>query len=406
MGSAYWGELRTHWRPLLAATMGLGFGIGLSAYTMGLFAPKLIAEFGWPKSQFALLGSFGLLMLIAQPITGRLTDRFGVRAVSAVGVLAGPSAYIAFAMQPGSIRAFFAIAVLQIVVGTLTTSPVYTRIVAERFERARGLAFSIVMTGPPLVGAVIAPLLGGFIESEGWRNGYLLMGGVTMAFGLIAVLMTPRHIGVHPEEADAPVAVKAGYGMIVRNPAFWVLIVGMILVNIPQGLLSSQLKLVLMDSGAQSQTATWLISVFAIGVMVGRFACGLSLDRMEPHLVAALTLSMPAIGMILMASPFDSTIVLALSVGMMGLAQGAEGDIAAYLVSRRFGLSVFSLVMGLVGAAIAGGAALGSLTLSYTLSLWGSYAPFLMIGACVTIMGAALFLTLGHGSRKMEVVSA
>lgn len=405
MGSAYWGELRTHWRPLLAATMGLGFGIGLSAYTMSLFAPKLIAEFGWPRSQFALLGSMGLLMLIAQPITGRLTDRFGVRAVSMVGVLAGPSAYIAFAMQPGSIRAFFAIAVLQIVVGTMTTSPVYTRIVAERFERARGLAFSIVMTGPPLVGAVLAPLLGRFIESEGWRNGYLLMGGITIAFGLIAVAMTPPHIGTRPDE-DVPVESKAGYGVIVRNPAFWVLIIGMILVNFPQGLVSAQMKLMLMDSGAQSQTATWLISIYAMGVMVGRFACGLSLDRMQPHHVAALTLSMPAIGMMLMASPFDATIVLALSVAMMGLAQGAEGDVAAYLVSRRFGLNVFSLVMGLVGASIAGGAALGSLTLSYTLGLWGSYAPFLVIGACVTLVGALLFLTLGHGSRKMEVVRA
>ena len=405
MGSAYWGEFRTHWRPLLAATMGLGFGIGLSAYTMSLFAPKLIAEFGWPRSQFALLGSMGLLMLIAQPITGRLTDRFGVRAVSTVGVLAGPSAYIAFAMQPGSIRAFFAIAVLQIVVGTLTTSPVYTRIVAERFERARGLAFSLVMTGPPLVGAVLAPLLGRFIESEGWRNGYLLMGGITMAFGLIAVAMTPPHIGTRPDE-DVPVESKAGYGVIVRNPAFWVLIIGMILVNFPQGLVSAQMKLMLMDSGAQSQTATWLISIYAVGVMVGRFACGLSLDRMQPHHVAALTLSMPAIGMMLMASPFDATIVLALSVAMMGLAQGAEGDVAAYLVSRRFGLNVFSLVMGLVGASIAGGAALGSLTLSYTLGLWGSYAPFLVIGACVTLVGALLFLTLGHGSRKMEVARA
>ena len=405
MGSAYWGEFRTHWRPLLAATMGLGFGIGLSAYTMSLFAPKLIAEFGWPRSQFALLGSMGLLMLIAQPITGRLTDRFGVRAVSTVGVLAGPSAYIAFAMQPGSIRAFFAIAVLQIVVGTLTTSPVYTRIVAERFERARGLAFSIVMTGPPLVGAVLAPLLGRFIESEGWRNGYLLTGGIIMAFGLIAVAMTPPHIGTRPDE-DVPVESKAGYGVIVRNPVFWVLIIGMILVNFPQGLVSAQMKLMLMDSGAQSQTATWLISIYAVGVMVGRFACGLSLDRMQPHHVAALTLSMPAIGMMLMASPFDATIVLALSVAMMGLAQGAEGDVAAYLVSRRFGLNVFSLVMGLVGASIAGGAALGSLTLSYTLGLWGSYAPFLVIGACVTLVGALLFLTLGHGSRKMEVARA
>ena len=87
MGSAYWGELRTHWRPLLAATMGLGFGIGLSAYTMSLFAPKMIGEFGWAKSQFALLGSFGLLMLIMQPITGRLTDRFGFVAVLRAGLI-------------------------------------------------------------------------------------------------------------------------------------------------------------------------------------------------------------------------------------------------------------------------------------------------------------------------------
>ena len=255
------------------------------------------------------------------------------------------------------------------------------------------------------VGAVLAPLLGRFIESEGWRNGYLLMGGITMAFGLIAVAMTPPHIGTRPDE-DVPVEPKAGYGVIVRNPAFWVLIIGMILVNFPQGLVSAQMKLMLMDTGAQSQTATWLISIYAVGVMVGRFACGLSLDRMQPHHVAALTLSMPAIGMMLMASPFDATIVLALSVAMMGLAQGAEGDVAAYLVSRRFGLNVFSLVMGLVGASIAGGAALGAVTLSYTLGLWGSYAPFLVIGACVTLVGALLFLTLGHGSRKMKVARA
>ncbi|MDF0545355.1 MFS transporter [Sphingobium sp. H39-3-25] len=408
MDSGYWREFQTHWRPLLAATIGLGFGIGLSAYTMSLFAPKLIGEFGWTRSQFALLGSFGMLMLIAQPITGHLTDRFGVRTISAIGVLSAPLAYIAFAAQPGNIGAFFGIAILQIVLGTLTTSPVYTRIVAERFERARGLAFSIVMTGPPLVGAVIAPLLGGFIEAEGWRHGYLLLGVVTLVFGLIAVLLTPPHVGMHDAHQDSAAndGQPSRYRAILRNPAFWVLIVGMVAVNFPQGLVSAQMKLVLMDSGAQSQTATWLISAYAIGVLTGRFACGLSLDRMQPHHVAALALGMPAIGMALMASPLDATVILALSVALMGLAQGAEGDIAAYLVSRRFGLGVFSLVMGFVGAAIAGGAALGALTLSLILNLWGTYAPFLMLSACITLVGATLFLALGRTPRIMEAVPA
>ncbi|RJF91212.1 MFS transporter [Sphingomonas cavernae] len=406
MASAYWGELRTHWRPLLAATMGLGFGIGLNAYTASIFAPRLIGEFGWARSQFALLASFGLLMIVMQPITGRLTDRFGVRAVSAIGVLTGPIAYVAYAFQSGDIRAFFAIAVLQIVVGTLTTSPVYTRIVAERFERARGLAFSIVMTGPPLVGAIFAPMLDWLIDAEGWRTAYLVLGVATLAFGLLAVSMTPAHVGERHVVHEPAESHGSDYRVILGNPAFWVLIVGMVLVNIPQGLASAQMKLVLMDSGAASQTATWLVSIYAMGVIAGRFACGLSLDRVQPHHVAALALGTPAIGMMLMASPFDATLVLAMSVALMGMAQGAEGDIAAYLVSRRFGLGVFSLVLGLVGAAIAGGSAIGALTLSYTLSQWDSYAPFLMLSACTTLVGALLFLTLGRRPPMMQGATA
>lgn len=405
MASAYWGEFRTHWRPLMAATIGLGFGIGLSAYTMSMFAPELLGEFGWSRSQFALLSSFGLLMLIMQPITGRLTDRFGVRIVSAIGVLAGPLAYIGFAIQSGDIRFFFAVAVVQIIVGTLTTSPVYTRIVAERFERARGLAFSIVMTGPPLVGAVLAPLIGSLIAAQGWRTTYLFLGGLTLVFGLIAVLLTPPHIGEHPDRPHH-VQTKGDYRLILNNPAFWVLIVGMVMVNFPGGLVSAQMKLVLMDSGAPSQTATWLVSIYAMGVIAGRFACGLSLDRMQPHHVAALALGMPAIGMALMASPLDATVLLGLAVALMGMAQGAEGDIAAYLVSRRFGLGVFSLVMGLVGAAIAGGSALGAVVLSLTLSAYGTYAPFLWLSAGVTLAGAALFLTLGRSPPMMKEVIA
>lgn len=402
MASAYWGEFRTHWRPLLAGTMGLGFGIGVNAYLAGLFAPKLIGEFAWSKSQFALLGSFGLLMLIMQPITGRLTDRFGVRTISAIGVIGGPLSYLGYSLMGGSIKTFFAITILQIVIGTLTTSPVYTRLVAERFERARGLAFSIVMAGPPLAGGLLAPLVGRFIDVEGWRAGYVLIGAVTLLFGLLAVYLTPPHIPYRALENQAVANGKADYAIILRNPAFWILIAAMILVNIPQGLLSAQFKLVLMDSGAASDVATWLISLFAGGVIVGRFACGLCLDRMAAHKVAAIALGVPAIGMALMASPLDATIILALAAASIGMAQGAEGDIAAYLVSRRFGLRVFSLMLGLVGAAIAGGAALGSVLLSLSLRQWDSYAPFLLLSAVATLAGALIFLFLGRGPQAVE----
>ncbi|MET0269754.1 MAG: MFS transporter [Sphingomonas sp.] len=423
MTPGYWGEVRQHWRPLFAATLGLGVGIGLNAYTAALFAPRLIAEFGWTRSQIALLGSFALLMLVMQPITGRLADRYGVRTVATVGVLIGPLAYVALAMQTGRIGVFFAITILQIVFGTLTTSPVYTRIVAERFERSRGLAFSIVMTGPPLAGAIGVPLLDMVIGGFGWRAGYATLGAVSLVLGVTAVLLTPRGRPLATPEPtlletvaldpavptvampDPPAPGDASLRAVLRNPVFWVLIVGMVLVNIPQGLFSHQLKLVLMDSGAPARLATWLISVFAVGVIGGRFACGLSLDRLSPHHVAAFALGTPAIGMLLLASPLDAPLVLTLAVAVMGLAQGAEGDIAAYLVSRRFSLSVFSMVMGLVGASIAGGAAIGSLLLSVTLDRFDDYTPFLIGSAVSTLLGALLFLRLGRQERAKGIAA-
>jgi MFS family permease len=405
MASDYWGEFRTHWRPLLAATLGLGFGVGINAYIAGLFGPRLLSEFGWDRSQFALLGMIGLVMLVLSPVVGRLTDRYGVRAVAFSGVLGFSLALSIFALMTGDIRWFFGLNLLQILLGATTTTPVYSRLVAERFVTARGFAFSIVMTGPPLAGAIMAPIIGHVIEAEGWRAGYLVLSGAALVFGLLAVLLMPAHTPspVHGDKAarDAGEAAAEGMrradrGRILAHPAFWIIIAGMVLANVPHALLSSQMKLMLMDSGASAQVAVWLVSAFAAGVIIGRFLCGLALDRAPAHVVAAVALALPALGMVLLASPFDGSVTLALSVMLLGLAYGAEGDIAAYLVSRHFEVRVFSTVMGFVGAAIAGGSAGGALLLSMTLRNGHGYGPYLLIGATSTLVGAVLFFTLGR----------
>ena len=117
--------------------------------------------------------------------------------------------------------------------------------------------------------------------------------------------------------------------------------------------------------------------------------------------MAALALGLPALGFLIMASPVDTPLALILAVMTMGLAQGAEGDIGAYLVAHRFDLKSYSLVMGFVGASIAGGSALGSVLLSISLRYGDSYAPFLVFSAVLTLIGAGLFYSLGRGRFKV-----
>ncbi|MET0366082.1 MAG: MFS transporter [Sphingobium sp.] len=397
-------EFGLHWQPLLAASLGMGLGSALSHYTMSLFGPALIQEFGWSKAQFALIGSVPLINMLFVPFAGRFTDRFGSRPAAIIGFSALPLGFLAFTFMTGNIAQFFAIWMIQHVFGILTTSLVFCRVIVERFDSARGIALSLVMTAPPLFGAIAAPTMGALIDAEGWRAGYYAMAALTGLGGLTAIIMMGRH--QRRAEAEAPAKApptklsRAELGQLLRHPTLILIIGGMFLVNIPGVFASSQLKLVVMDSGVSSANATWMMSLYAIGVIIGRFLSGLALDRVQPHLVAIATLGLPAIGYFVLASHVTAFGALAAGVAVIGFAQGAESDVGAYLISRRFDMKNFSLLLSLLTMMIGLGTAAGSVILSITLHYTNSYTPFLMISVVGTLLGAALFgLT---GSRRAK----
>jgi predicted MFS family arabinose efflux permease len=177
---------------------------------------------------------------------------------------------------------------------------------------------------------------------------------------------------------------------LLRHPAFLLLVAGMILVNLPQVFVSSQMVLVVQESGVSEMLAAWMISFYSIGVIVGRFGTGLALDRVSVKLVALATLAIPAIGYLVLYSSLTATWVLVGAVLIIGLAQGAEGDIGSFLVSRKFRMKNFSLLQSFVTASIGLGAASGSLFMSFTLRRTESYDSFLMLAAVTTVIGAVL----------------
>lgn len=402
----YLGEIRLNWRTLLAASAGIAMGTSLSHYTMSLFAPSLLAEFGWSKAEFALIGSIPLLTVLLVPFAGRFTDRFGPRVAASVGFTVFPLGFVAYTLMSGGLVEFFAIYLVQHIFGILTTSLVFARVVVERFDAARGIALSVLMTGPPLSGAIAAPLLGGIIADSGWRTGFLTLAALSALGGLTAILLMSRTRKQTPKTREETKLTRGELLALVRNPTLLLILAGMFLINLPQGFASSQLKLALLDLGAGDSAATWMLSLYAGGVIVGRFSSGLALDRIPPHLVAIATLGLPAIGFAVLASSAGVIGMLAGAVLLIGLAQGAEGDICAYLVSRRFDMKNYSLLLSCVTSMITAGSAVGSLILSFTLADTDSYRPFLVVAAIATLAGAILFGLTGSArlrNRHTEV---
>jgi len=393
---SYFSEFRVHWPNLLGAGLGLGLGSAINHHLTSLFAPALLADFGWTRSQFALTGMVGLVSMLFTPIAGRITDRLGPRKAAMIGFSVLPAGYFCLSLMTGQIWQYYAILLVNGTLGILTATMVFTRVVVERFDIARGMALAAMLSCPPLIAAIAAPMVGSIIEVEGWRTGYRTLAALSAMGGIAAVLLIGRSRG---GKAPAPEAAKldwAKFREFAGSPLFWLLVAGMFLVNLPQVLVASQFNLMMMENGASMAFATLLLSLYQFCVVAGRFICGWSLDRVPPHVVAILMLGLPVIGYLLLSSSFDALWLLAGVAVMVGLAQGAETDVSAFLTSRKFELEhfafVFSMQMMFMGLA----SALGSALLSFTLHGNGSYDAFLVIAALSTLAGALCFFLTGR----------
>jgi predicted MFS family arabinose efflux permease len=394
--SAYLSEIRTHWRPLLAAFIGMGSGMSVVGVITSTIVPSLLADLGWSHADFAKVGSLAIFMAAVFPFIGRLTDVLGVRWTALIGQVTLPLCYFAYSRMDGNLSSYIAIFAVQSLLCVTTTATVYSRLAVQYVERARGLALAIVVSGAALFGAVIGPLLNTYVEAYGWRAAFQAIAVFTAIAGLITFLLIPADS--RPVATGAPKRkAREDYPQIFRTPAFWLLLGAMALCNLPQTILLVQLKMLLLDNGVSGKGAATMLVAPQIGMLAGRFLTGIALDRFRPYLVAFITLALPSLGLFVVASSFDAPAVLAIAVFFIGFAFGAEGDVVAFLVARQFGVKIYSSVMGLLTAVMSISTAAGAFLLGKTMERTGGHFDmYLMIVGTAVLIGASLLLLLGR----------
>jgi len=89
---------------------------------------------------------------------------------------------------------------------------------------------------------------------------------------------------------------------------------------------------------------------------------------------------------------------------MIGLPQGAEGDIAAYLASRYFGYANFSSVLGLVVATLGISSAAGSTILAWILFETDPFRLAMICSLVVVSVGAFVFLLPGTATGRSRAI--
>lgn len=415
-------ELYQSWRTVLGCMIAASVGtIGIYAYTSGVFVPILVAEAGFTRDQL----SFATFLISATvavlaPFAGALMDRHGAVRIITLSLIGEAAAFAALAVVPRSFTIYAVAVVALAALGVGTTPPGYSRIVTARFERSRGAALGIAISGLGFM-AIGSPIAANWIiETWSWRAGYVAISIAVLLLGgggllLVAADGKPdRDRGNRQTLSQTTSAAAehsrhtAGDWSALRKPLFWVVLAAFLAPALFGGGYLFHLVTLLRARGFEPGRAAQVQSLVGFAVLIGRVGSGVAMDRFFAPYVAAVAFLISAAGCLLLLT--SAAVPLCAAAFAIGLTIGAELDILAYMIARYFGVQTFGRLYGLCYGALIVSAGLSPMLISLMASE-GSYTRALIISAIGTGAGAIMLACmprypLGRSGRIHDAIPA
>jgi MFS family permease len=387
------------WWVVVGAVTGLFVCNGpVLGFTFGVFLKPIMADTGWQRSTTSFALSFGgILSAIAVPILGRMMDRWSIRRVALPGLLIYTVFLCLMGLAPAVLWIFTLMFALAEMTSAIQTPLGYAKAISAWFDRRRGLALGIAMSGVGLGAFVVPQLAERLIHQVGWRGAYVSLGLLTFAIAFPAVALWVREprLGEGERGGMATIAVLSGH--TVREAAsttrFWMLGAAFFLVAIAINGTAAHIVPLLTDHGLSSAEAAATLGIFGLATMSGRLLAGFLVDRIFAPYVATFFFLAPIAGFAFLAGA--TGMLPAVGVVLMGMGLGTEIDLIAFLVTRYFGQRSFGQIYGYFFMIFGLGSSFGRFLAGLIFDLAGSYNPALIGAALALVIAVILVNRLG-----------
>ena len=374
-------------------------------YSFGVFLSAMLDELGWSRT--GLSGAFSLYAFVYTGlalVAGRLTDRWGPRAVIAVGGAFLGAGWVAMGgvREPWHPYAFYGIVAA---VGMSAAFVPCSATVARWFVRRRGLAVGLAFGGMGLGTLVLPPVAHVLTTRVGWRWAYVIFGvAIFVVLNLVATIMRrdPESAGLGPDGDAVPARPVAGgenphgwtLARALRTRAFWMILALFAATWVP--VFGPLVHLVPMARGLgiAPLLAATLVSALGLSALVGRIVMGGASDRVgrKPTLAVGITLQVAAF--VALASS-ESLAALYLAAALFGFSYGGVSVLFSVIVTDFFGREHAGSLVGLLFAITGAMAALGPLGAGFIYDRLGSYALAWWLSAAFNVLALAL-LAFSH----------
>lgn len=389
-----WGKILT------GAVLGCASGVAaLLLYTNGLFVTGLSQEFGLTRTQFGLgVLLVTLALAAANPVVGWAIDRFSVKRPAIAGLLLLSAGFILLGAVVQSTGSYLLLQSLVAFVGAGSGTIVFTKTIGATFQKHRGIALGITMTGIGCSAAVLPPLLSQIISAHGWRAGYFALALVPLFGALATAILIPRRLPLEtpalrqPRSASTLSTEASGSGPWVRSRVFWIMAATFGIMSLSFTGFLPHFVPMLTDAGFSPLAAGRIAGEIGLAVIASRLLVGYLMDRTFAPAIAIGVCVIAAGGVILFIA--NGTSSASLTAIALGVAIGSELDLMGFLIAKYFKLAEFGRVYGWLYCAFALGSGLGPLWVGALRDATGAYTLPLALCACGLIAACAGFLLL------------
>ena len=373
------------WRVVFACFMSALFAWGFGFYAHGIYLVQLQAAHGWSTGLISsIVTAHYVLGALLLPRIVEWIGRFGPAAVMLSGIAATSTALL---LLP-AIDAPWQLALLFVVMAAgwnaTSVAPIASTI-GQWFDKQRGLALNLALSGATAAGLVVAPALLAAIAAFGFTDALrlLVLAGLVLAGGAVAAFVRRG-----PAQPSSTGPVHNRWAPL-KTWRFWSISAPFALVLIAQvGFLTHLVPLVADRPGVDPGFA---IAVNAFMALVGRIVLGFIIDRLSPRPAAALSF-LVQVGAIAVLGFAETPSAIYGACAVYGFSVGNNITLSPLIVQREYAGDDFPRIVALSTAMVQILYAFGPGLLGILRDAFGSYSVPLAVCITLNLVASGLIL--------------
>jgi len=397
---------------VVAASFAIMFLNAGARLMIGVLVKPMIADFGWSRSAVSLAVFVNMAVFsVAIIVAGRLYDRYGPKRIILVSSLLFSGGLMLMAVMTSFWQFILFYGVISAAGLGGTTSPIFGAIVSRWFERKRGSAISLAMSGTSLGQFALVPLFAAFLLGEGWRSTMLWVGVLCLVVNVILVFWVlrgdPRELGKEPyghaEVAAVAASAVAGASVAAPGPrslglreamrtgSFWLFAVAMFVCGAGDFLLTTHLVPMATDHGVPTEVAVAMLAWFGLMSLGGILLAGPASDLIGDRIPIALAFGLRVVLFLVIVRSQTAAAFWVLSLGF-GFTFLITAPLTTTLMGRLYGFANIGLLGGFITTVHHLGGGLWAYLGGAVYDATGSYTVAMAISAAASAV--ALVCTL------------